>query len=273
MPPKSHQPPATTIALLTSAEAIEHPLYLWDIPGDTGYYLRIEVADAKGEDEARIAALEYQVPLSDTVKRSLNALESTWVISTAPQVVRDTTDVTLDLDTAIRENERLRKENKAFAETAAVFGELGIDPYNPRAFITSVQSQSAQRGARLAADLDTQRKELAENLERVMDDLRTLAKQTGFAQPEPQPASEPDYSALTIVVPDESAVQQYPRLRGANFIAFEPGEPLTSDEREGLEMLTKPDGIIEEYWRSKGSERDVSALKAAQKRIRAEVAL
>lgn len=214
-------------------------VYSWLIPGERGYALEIKVPSRVDLDTARAMALELRIGAEgEDEGRGLSELERVYVASVEPAIVRDTVDVTLDHQRALEANERLARENDAFATAKEVFTGLGIDPEKPIDFVDRVHEQADGRILAADAELAGRREQLSSELLRAVAHLREVAVMTGFAKIEPPAPAEPDYSALVIVVDDVLDVKGlYPRLADAVWVEQMPGAPMTDDVRAGY-LLT-----------------------------------
>jgi len=272
--------PQEAFAVDTPAQdPIAKPVYRWEIPDETHvpYVAVIEITDAADVDEARRAALAIRFGVReatvDTPKddgRGLTAMERAYIMQTPPVVVRDSEQITLTHAMAIYLNERLTRENEAFAGARRLFEDLGIDPDNPAAWAER-QKTEANNIISIAKDaFDMRASQIALSIERAIADLKTAAFQTGFATPEPKPLPEPDYSPLTIFVDDVDKAQQFPRLASATWVERTPGEGLSESEARGAEMLCKEGGYIETAYRGFHNPTDEKALRDIQNRLKAE---
>jgi hypothetical protein len=245
---------------------------VWLIPGDRGYELRLEIQDAANDAEARIAALEYTVPLDNNESRPLHSQERLWITTVEPMVCKDSDLITLGHEQALAENAKLEAQNTAFKSSRRLFAEHGIDIFNPQGFIDRVHAEAKRvvDDARVEADSET--KIMVAALLDAQESIARAVESTRFAPPKPAAVYEPDYSPLTVVAGDGVNPSQYPRLAGANWLAQALDAPLTDAERLGRELLLKDYGVIERTWRVNVdgiSPVETDGLKAFAKRIRA----
>lgn len=267
---------------LVEVQPVPKPtVYLWDIPGENGYSMRIEVESADDIEHARSTALAFTVPLGTMEKdhmgfehearRPLTSIESQWVRTIEPQVVVDSSAVTMGHGEALKENERLRKENEAFDKCREVFAEHSIDVYNPGAFIDSAHQYSSDRINQANKERDERNQKLVNKLLALQSAFDVAIEESGCAPPKPEVPAEPDYSGLTIFVDDIAESQYYPRLNAANFVERVPTDPLDDDEKAGLDLILREYGILERYWRQAASETEIVQIKAIMGRIKAVI--
>ena len=246
-------------------------IYLWQIPADNGYALRLEIEDAPDAAHARTKALQAEVPLGEGEWRRLTQVETQWVASTEPVIVRDTATVTLAHDGALAETVRLDGLLADWRRVESVFAEYGIDVTRPNLFID--ETMLAAKVEIAAADLarSNQHKALSARLQGIMSDFAEALDATGYAPLPPATVPEPDCSLLTVVAPPTISRHDYPRLAGATWTSKEPGEPLSDLEAEGRELLLREGGIIDERARGFVSDRESAALRAIETRISTEI--
>lgn len=249
-------------------------VYRWEIPGPHGYALVIDVADAESPDLARVAALSYEVPTdTDSETRPLSAVEVNWIRTTDARAVRETSALTLDHDTALQDNARLTAENGAFRRCRRLFAERGIDVFNPQAWLAKVDAERDMLIAEAEAHRDARHQTLAAELLALQGALVRAIAATGFAPPPAQAPSEPDYSKLTVFARGPAAVRdEFPRLAAANWALADPREPLTEPESQGLDLLMRSGGVIDDViYTQPISELETLSLRAIAARIRAEL--
>jgi hypothetical protein len=247
------------------------PVYRWEIPLDDrpGYVLPIEITEAASIEHARNAALAITIGADEIEEgRNLTAMETAWVKSTEPTVVRDTSLITLGHEHALFVNAKLQAEQARIEKARRVLEEYGIDPDDPEAWITAQRdsvAKTAEIREKRAAD-DRQR--LCAQVERTLGDLRAVALATGFATPDPVSPPKPDVSGLVIVAP-EGEQEKHPDLADAQWIDHLPFGELTQQERDGLFILLNDNnGLAAEYIMLKGSTEQQAAMRAAVKLIK-----
>lgn len=237
----------------------ESLVYLWDIPGErAGYNLRIEIA-ADSDEEARYMAIAYRVPVSDTDDRGLSLVEANWVRTVSPLVIRELTAISLDHERALEANAELSGQNIAYRNTRDLFRRHGIDVQDPQSWI---DRQMAEVGAFVKSaddERDLRHRRLQVALRETIEKLTRVEDETGFAPAKVVPPAEPDYSKLTVVLPEGVDPREYKRLEGALFTHRDLDTPLTPAEVEALEILNTALWLL---WR-KGSERDQGLMMLA----------
>lgn len=253
------------------------PLYRWQIPGDKGYSLLVEVAEARNLEHARASALGIII-LGEPVEgeeptgRELTQMERGFILTTEPEILRDTTAITLTHWSAVQENERLKAENQQWEKAKAVFEAEGIDVHDPsrwlrvkRAEINEKQHQDQIEQARV-------KMALYDKLAAIQTDLSIAMTATGYAPPPPVTPIEPDYSTIAVIGTKEDK-QRLPRLAGAKWVESDPKEPLTTEEAQAWSLLTNPDYGIIQLWRGGmfGSEEDALKVEKLMQRLTALV--
>lgn len=248
---------AETLALLPPVSLT----YVWSVPGDReGYALRL-VSLAKSVDEARWDVIENA---EERIGRTLSATEVNWVSTVEPEVVTPVSEISIDYNNALMQNARLKAENEELADTKLLFMSMGIDPVNPRAWVDSVNASAAKQIDDADAKRDERHKMACARFQRVLDELRGVQEEFGFAPPLPTLTPEPDYSALTVVYPDEHAMELrdvlFPRLSSANAVARNPVEPMGEQESAGYRLMQR----VFDNWHFKGggSENEHAEMRA-----------
>ena len=251
--------------------------YVWEIPsGDHGYALRIVVTGAEDIEDARREATTRQIYAGEErvdneprpKYRQLTRIEQQWVSTVDPLIERASCDVTMDLDVAISENQRLHAENEAYLTTKETFDAYGIDIFNPQAWIDATIANAQAIIDRADAERDARCKQLAEYLRDLRDALALAEERTGFAIVPPPPAPKPDVSRLTVVASPDTDKTLYDFLDGANWAFSRPSDPLTDQEQEGLRIIFKESGLIDEGVRIGMSQTETDCVNAAVARLK-----
>jgi hypothetical protein len=228
--------------------------YRWSIPhtGADGYALVVQVNvgavgyhDIKG---AREIALH-----TPGIGRDLTPVESNWIATTEPEIVRPTTAVTLNYDHALFLNRQLVTENKSFDTAKAAFEQLGIDVNDPLAWVNTMIDEAQERID--SADLSRRQKMITlwsrlDGLQSTLNEV--IDSDPEFSPPKPAAPREPSYAGLIAHVAGASASEarsRFPRLADATFLDVPIMEPLTTEEREGFAILFERNGGIVEDWR------------------------
>ena len=247
-------------------------VFLWLIPRNDGYELRVEVANAADPEEARRIALEYQVPAGNGF-RHLEAMEENWVKTNEPFVVRDTTSVSLSHDGALDDNERLMGRDAAFRSMRYKYAELGIDAFEPEKWLAKVNSDTAEQ-LQAAAEAEANRKrQLVHVLVSVQEQIASIASLTGFAPAPAYVAPEPDVTDLTIYAPARLNKQDYPRLADANWTTTKPQSAITAAENNAFRLLLKDGGILWQAIHGLAGDEERLGMQKIEQRIRTMVQL
>jgi hypothetical protein len=225
-------------------------MYVWAVPlqGNPCYTLRIVVDGAADVAQARTAALAHR-PLTDgrtedeetheikSGSRLLTLSECEYIKRTDPDVIRNSDDIPLEYDDALRINARLSAKQETVDRAYAELTDAGIDPTSP---IEWRDQQIAETNAAIARADEGSLRQNAIAIKLLLD--ARAANERALVAIGWQ---KPNYHGV-VVVGDPAS---YPELAGATFVQQDPTKAVSSKAREAIARLVQRDGYIEQIAR------------------------
>lgn len=188
----------------------------WRIPVSDAGFITVGAITNTVEDARLMVLSTLTVSCHDGSTRPLHPMERHWIATSEPVVASDAVRVTLSHDAALRENERLVRENADFAEAHTTLTQTmrddGVElPSHDLSIAALLIHYHAVLSARSDiafetrhAEIEKQKQILATATERAIASLQDAFYASGLAPLPPEPEPEPDWSGVRITItPDK----------------------------------------------------------------------